>query len=87
LGRYVKKKKNWGFTVVLNRRTLRDKILARGEFSRDFYEPNSFCEKAALLNVPDAASLHKHCRQSYYTGGVHPSGEAAAQQHPPKSKF
>jgi hypothetical protein len=56
-------------------------MLAKGEFSQcDFYEPNSIYKKAILLYIPDQAPLHKHCRQSYYTGGVHPRGEAAAQQ-------
>lgn len=85
----VCEKKNQGFSVVLNRWALRDKMLAKAEFSqRDFYEPNSFYKKAVLLHIPDQASLHEHCKQSYYTGGMHPLGKAAAQQlPPPKSKF
>jgi hypothetical protein len=59
-------------------------MVAKAEFSqRDFYKPNSFYKKAVLLYIPDQASLHEHCKQSYYTGGVHPRGEAAAQQFPP----
>jgi hypothetical protein len=64
-------------------------MLAKEEFSQhNFYKPNLFYKKAVLLYIPDQASLHKHCRQNYYTGGVHPRGEAAAQQlPPPKLKF
>jgi hypothetical protein len=58
-------------------------MLVKGEFSqRDFYQPNSFYEKAVLLYIPDQVSLHEHYRHSYYTGGVHPRRKAAAQQLP-----
>jgi len=64
-------------------------MLVKDELSQhDFHKPNSLYEKAVLLYIPDEASLHEHCRQSYYTGGVYLRGEAAAQQlPPPKLKF
>jgi len=59
-------------------------MLAKEEFSQhDFYKPNSFYEKAVLLYIPDQASLHEHCRQGYYTGGVHPRGGGCCPAAPP----